>query len=146
MKYLFISIIFILTSCSAGPQEPGEKEMKAAAEKKYLQINHDLEQLAADCRNQGSVIVNPIKAFKCTSVCALDTKECKVLPTLEMVNFKKLACEKANGQPGFICDYRYEMTSPSKFVIGMFEKVYGKDNLAQARFFQSDSGWIMVQE
>lgn len=144
-QYILCVLLLALTACF-GPREPTEAQMSTAAGATYMKINSDLAALAEDCRQQGSVIVNPFKAVKCSSVCALDPKECKKLPTINMANFKKLACEKAVGQPGWVCDYQYEMASESSFVMTMFETVYGKENHGKGRFFEADGQWIMVSD
>ena len=147
MIRVIIPIVFLLSLAACGTQdsEPSEADMRPLVNKAYTQINQDVQKIAEECRGAGAIIVNPMKALRCTSVCSFDPKECKKLPTLEMTDFKKLACEKAVGQPGWVCDYEYGVASQSDFIMTMFKNVYGDTTRAQARFFKSDHGsWVMA--
>ena len=142
-KYSILFLVLILTACSLGDNPPSEQDMETAAAANYLEFNKKMEILAAECREAGAVILNPVKTVKCATICATDTKDCRILPTIEITNFKKLACSEAAGQPGWVCDYTYEISSQSDLVITMFQKIYGKTTTAQARFFKTDDGWMM---
>ena len=138
-------LLFFLSACSGQDRPPNSAQMKQAAGKTYLEINTEIQKIGDECRGKGGIIVNPILAMKCTSVCSFDPKDCKKLPLLEIEDFKKLACEKAVGQPGWICDYQYSVRSDSDLVMKMFQGVYGKETQAQARFFQTDGRqWVMA--
>ena len=146
LLYLALIPILMLTACEkSGNSEPSAEELRVAASQTVFQINDEVRRIADECRGEGSVIVNPLKAMKCASVCSFDPKECRKIPKLEMTNFRKLACEKAAGQPGWVCDYEYTVSSDSDFLMKMFENTYGNQSRAKGRFIKSDMGdWILV--
>lgn len=148
MKYIFSMLsLLLLVGCfeQEVKKEPTQEEIRAAATKKFLQINDDVRKIADECRGEGSIIVNPLKAMKCTSVCSFDPQNCEKVPEIEVTDFKKLACVEAVGQAGWVCDYSYTVTSESDFILGMFENIYGKNNQTQGRFLQTENNeWIMV--
>lgn len=142
---LLVCGIFALSACAESNKAPTEAELQSAASKSYSKINEEVSKIADECRGEGAVIVNPLKAMKCSSVCSFDPKECRKLPTIEISDFKKLACVEAVGQPGWVCDYQYQVTSQSDFLLKMFKNLYGTETFAKGRFFKSDHGdWIMV--
>ncbi len=146
MKYISaIFCLFILTACAESNVPPSQNELQTAATKSYAKINEEVAKIANECRGQGGVIVNPLKAMKCTSVCSFDPKDCKKLPTVDITDFKKLACVEAVGQPGWVCDYQYAVSSQSAFLLKMFKNLYGSETVLKGRFFKSDAGeWMMV--
>ncbi len=143
----FLALTFFITACSgSADRPPNDEELRVAASQTVFQINDEVRRIADECRGEGSVIVNPLKAMKCASVCSFDPKECRKIPKLDMTNFKKLACEKAAGEPGWICDYEYQVTSDSEFIMKMFRNTYGDQSRATGRFIKTDQGdWIMVE-
>ncbi len=140
-----ICMVMFIVGCTAQNEEPSQSDLELAATKTYMKINDDIREIADECRGQGSVIVNPLKALKCTSVCSFDPKECRILPEITINDFEKLACVEAVGQPGWVCDYKYSVSSQSEFLLKMFKNLYGTENLVQGRFFKDESGqWIMA--
>jgi hypothetical protein len=146
MRLLFLLLVlFFVAGCSAQEEAPSEEQIKNAASQSYLKINEDVRAIADECRGKGGIIVNPLTAMKCTAICSFDPQNCEKLPILEITDFKKLACEKATGQSGWICDYQYSVKTDSQFLMDMFTGIYGDKNQAQARFFKTDAGaWVMT--
>lgn len=146
MRVLIPVLLLLIVACAQKPVPPSEQEIKDAASQVYMKINADIRDIAEECRGAGAIIVNPLKALKCTSACSFDPKNCEKLPVLELTDFKKLACVQAVGEAGWICDYQYNISTDSQFLMDMFTNLYGTDTQTQARFFQTEQGeWVMAK-
>ena len=121
--------------------EPSEKEMHAAVAAKFAQINADLSTLAKRCERR-EFRNDPLLAMQCLTVCGAGGGSCSM--SFELTRFEKLGCEKAEGQPGYVCDYVAGFSSNSPFAKGAMNRLTGGGDTGQGRFLWRNDGWMFL--
>lgn len=101
-----VSACALLTACGG---EPSDGDMKAAVEKTFGGINKELDDVG---KMIGKDLSTKVKAFK------------------------KLACAKPEGKPGYTCDFEMTLTGP----------LGEKTEKASGRFVKEDRGWTVMEK
>lgn len=139
---LFLS--FLVMACGPHTSEPGSEQMLQAFTKSFDTVNEEMKEIAARCRAEGGMIVNPFLAMKCVRLCAQDPKNCQKLPEINVIAFEKLACAKAKDLPGWNCDFRYSLSTENSIIENLLNEVYGDEEIGTGRFFQTNGQWVMI--
>jgi len=62
---------------------------------------------------------------------------------MTITRFEKLGCARANGKPGYVCDFMFGMSGGAATAMGpTIGKLFGQGNAGQGRFLRSSTGWI----
>ncbi|MDO8606882.1 MAG: hypothetical protein Q7R40_10130 [Phaeospirillum sp.] len=105
-----LSVVFtacaLLTACGG---EPSDTDMKAAVEQTFGGINKELDGVG---KLIGKDLATKVKAFK------------------------KVACAKPEGKPGYACDFEMTLTGP----------LGEKTEKASGRFVKDDKGWTVMEK
>ncbi|MCY1295584.1 hypothetical protein D9M70_449310 [compost metagenome] len=59
-------------------------------------------------------------------------------------NFEKIACAKADGQPGYVCDYFIGMSSNSPQMGGAMGDMMRQGGAGQGRFIKRQDSWLFL--
>ena len=140
---LSIAVAFGLSSCMSGDNEPSEKEMRAAVRTKFDQINTNFRELGQKC-NRREFRNDPFLAMQCLTLCTVGGGKCST--SIELTKFEKVGCEKAAGQPGYICDYVVGFSSNRPFAQGALNQLTGGSNLGQGRFLLREDEWMFLPQ
>ncbi|CAA7611754.1 conserved hypothetical protein [Candidatus Terasakiella magnetica] len=100
------AICAVLTACGG---EPSEADMKKAIQGRFDDVNAEMKAVGAAI---GKELVITVKAFK------------------------KLGCVKAEGNPGYTCDFEMTMDGP----------LGEQSQKASGRFTASDKGWAVLEK
>lgn len=65
-------------------------------------------------------------------------------PSFHLTQFRKIACEKAQGKPGFVCDHVAGMGTDMRHLPPSMRVILGNGQVTQARFVRQAGGWIML--
>jgi hypothetical protein len=138
---LVACLLLLTPSALAQGGAPSEAEMREALMARFEAMNAGLEDTRERCRRrefQG----DPMMAMQCLAVMAAAGGDREL--TYDLTNFQKIACEKATGQPGYICDYYSGITSNSPFMQGSMARLLGGGSMSQGRFVRTERGWLLV--
>jgi hypothetical protein len=80
--------------------------------------------------------------MQCLALCGAGGGKCSL--SFEITQFRKLGCEKAEGQPGYVCDFVLGFASDSPFAQGALRQLTGGGNAGQGRFLRNDEGWLYL--
>lgn len=109
-RFAMLSVAFsacaLLTACGG---EPSEADLKAAVEQTYSNVNKEMNSVG---KLIGKDFSTKVKAFK------------------------KLACAKPEGKPGYSCDFEMTVDGP------MGEST----QKGSARFVKGDTGWTVMDK
>ena len=130
--------------------EPTENEMRAAVEAHFGQANDAADETARRCNNrefkQGQG--DPLLAMQCLAygmgAGVTDGGSSVRAPKFSLTRFEKIACEKAQGKAGYVCDYviGYGTNMPS-----IPAETIGRQGAAsQSRFVQRNDSWVMLEQ
>jgi hypothetical protein len=155
---LAVTTLYVCPAQASG--EPSEAEMRAAYEGRLNAINAHAQATAQKCNKreyrQGQG--DPMLAMECLAYAASAPGASRggaarggvarggvAAPQFQASYFRKIACEKAQGEPGYYCDYSAGMNSnlnapPS--MAGMMQR----GSVSQARFVKRESGWLMMPQ
>jgi hypothetical protein len=120
--------------------EPTESEMYDLLRAKFAAVAEQIQEMKSSCRG-GYSQNDPGKAVLCLmgglgGVAGADEP-------LKITRFEKLGCERANGKPGYVCDYLIATSGRMHDALGpSMAAIAGRGGAGQARFLQSSSGWI----
>src|SRR5690606_38995124 len=95
-----------LDAAAAPGGEPGEADMLAAYERRLQGVNDYARSTTEQCqrgeykRGQG----DPALAMQCLAFVTMRAGRGGA-PAMKATQFRKIACEKAQGEPGYWCDY-----------------------------------------
>lgn len=130
--------------------EPSEREMRAAIEAKFNNVNENANSQAERCNNRefnrgGG---DPVMAMQCLSYAIsggmTNGGRNVQAPQFKVTRFEKIACEKAQGKAGYLCDYVMGYGSNMAANSRMIEETMRNGAAAQARFVKRDGGWIAL--
>lgn len=140
-----------LAGAGAWAAEPTEVEMRAAVQAQYDNVNDASAESAQKCNNReynrgGG---NPLQAMECIGLAVggggmtRDGRGVKPMK-VSIITFEKIACEKAQGKAGYLCDYAmgYDTNNPNN-ITGQYTR---KPMAAQARFVQQGKRWIRLDQ
>jgi hypothetical protein len=57
---------------------------------------------------------------------------------------KKIACEKATSQAGYICDFTAGFSSPGATMPGSLGAMFSNGDMGQGRFVHTGEGWLFI--
>lgn len=130
--------------------EPSAEEMRAALEARHGNINANLQDIAERCNNrefnrgQG----DPLLAMQCLQLgvgggLSRDGRSVRA-PATRLANFEKIACEKAQGKPGYVCDYRAGMDIDMGNLPPSMRHLMAGGQITQGRFVKRGNGWMVL--
>jgi len=126
---------------SAAAGEPSARDICLAIADRFDGINDTYRERAAACR-RGDFKHNPMLAIQCLQLCGGTGGSCEV--SFNLTRFQKIACEKAQGQPGYVCDYVVNYSASSPVVQQAMSSILGSGTAAQGRFVPAPGGWIQL--
>lgn len=136
-RHAVIGLVAALAGMSAWAAEPTEKEMHAAVQAQFNNVNEGLKEKMEKCKNGTYDRNNPIEAMMCAGLIIGADKMVMTITT-----FHKIACEKAQGKAGYLCDYAmgYVANNP-------VADPYTREPMAyQARFVNQGNRWLRLEE
>ena len=80
--------------------------------------------------------------MQCIQLC-VSSSNCEI--SMGLTGFKRIACEKAVGQPGFVCDYVISYSSSSRSMAEILDAIGASGAVTQGRFVQMQNGWLRVR-
>jgi hypothetical protein len=125
----------------AGTGEPSSREMCLAIAGQFDAVNDTIRTKAAACRSGGNLKNDPILALQCIGLCGASSG-CEF--SMGLTRFQKIACEKAQGQPGFVCDYVLGFSSSNAAMAQMYASLGASGAVTQGRFVRTPNGWIKL--
>jgi hypothetical protein len=107
--FVLIAMISI-SGCSGGGGEPSEGDILEAVERSFEDV-YEMQVSAAgkDAADKARAVVNEVR---------------------------KIACVKADGASGYVCDIEVDITT-----------MFGRQKATRAaRFVEGDDGWVMIEQ
>lgn len=132
---------------SASMAEPTAQDMKTALESRFAAINEGMSDVADRC-NRRDFQNDPVLAMQCLQIAmtgGLKNGGSEVSSaSFNLSRFEKIACEKAQGKPGFICDYIAGMGSNMRALPPSLAALMQNGQMTQARFVQQGTRWLIL--
>ena len=125
----------------AGSAEPSARDMCMAIADQFDAVNDNLLAKKQVCES-GGFRNQPLLAAECLVLCGGTGGTCNLSYTL--TRFQKIACEKATGQPGFVCDYAIGISANNAQLEKMISNMLGAGQLTQSRFVKTANGWLRM--
>lgn len=129
--------------------EPSESEMYDALSARLQGQNEEARRIAERCNNrefnrgQG----DPMLAMMClqygVGVGTTGGGQGVAAPAFKISRFQKIACEKAQGEAGYYCDYVAGISGNLNLPPSMADMV-SAGSVSQARFVRRDAGWLLL--
>jgi hypothetical protein len=120
---------------------PSSRDVCMAVADQFDTLNGAVRSRGAACRSGGNLKNNPALAIQCIALCGGSTN-CEF--SMSLTRFQKIACEKAQGQPGFVCDYVVGFSSSNAAMADIFATIGASGSVTQGRFVRTASGWIKL--
>ena len=131
----------VLAALPTGSAEPSARDMCMAIADQFDAVNDNLQEKKRACEG-GGFRNQPLLAAECLVLCGGTGGTCNL--SYSLTRFEKIACEKATGQPGFVCDYGIGISANNaqleKMIIGML----GAGQITQSRFVKTADGWLRM--
>ena len=108
---------------------------------KFDAINDNLKSQEQACKG-GGFKNNPVLALQCLQLCGASGGSCNL--SVSLTRFEKIACEKATGEPGYVCDYIMRMSASSPAAQQALATIAPGGSTDQARFLKTAKGWIQL--
>jgi hypothetical protein len=128
---------------TAGSGEPSTRDMCMALADQYDGVNDTIRDRKAACE-RGDYKNNPALGMQCLGLCAGTFGTCDV--SFSLTRFQKIACEKAQGKPGFVCDFVVRFSASNAQMQQMLATVGGSGSVTQGRFVKAAGGWIKLAQ
>jgi len=127
-------------SASSLPGEPSAEDMLAAVMYPLNEFNHYFRGSAERCQ-QGLPANNPLMMINCINVMVVGEVQVRIS------DFVKLACVRAPGAPGYVCDYGMVIDSNQPLVQVFMRDLLGSSNLQAntSRFLETEAGWELIR-
>ena len=132
----FIGLTCALVGMSTWAAEPTEKEMRTAVQAQFNNVNEGYAGTMDKCRNGSFDRNNPIEAMQCVAGGVMGNM------VMTITTFHKIACEKAQGKAGYLCDYAmgYVANNP-------VADPYTRQPMAyQARLVNQGGRWLRLDQ
>jgi hypothetical protein len=123
-----------------GSREPSSRDLCMALASQFDAVNDTLGSRKAACL-RGDYRTDPALALMCIQLCGASSN-CEF--SMGLTRFEKIACEKAQGRPGFVCDYVAGFSSSNAAAAQMLATIGASGSLTQGRFVETPNGWIKV--
>jgi hypothetical protein len=127
-----------LSSGAKADVEPSEADMRGALESKAEALHSGQEALAEQCR-EGSSNNNVGDAVLCVAQ-GLSGGPMH----LSVQGFRKIACEKAEGRPGYNCDYEVQLNVGPDANPGALGILGTSGGECTGRFVKTSDGWSEI--
>lgn len=129
---------------NAGDREPTEKEMLAVFQASFDATNAEFKQKEAQCKSGAYRSNNdPALAMMCLAG-ALATGGRGGM-SKSLTGFQKVACSRANGAPGWVCDYVIQQDVSGFNAPPSLKEMVKTPTIQHARFVYTNGQWIIVQ-
>jgi hypothetical protein len=141
---LIVALLLVLTlACGRGSNPgPSEKDMYEAVKADFDALNARLSNLADSCHS-GGYRHDPILAMECLGL-GVGTGGTFSM-SVEISNFRKVACAEAVGQPGYICDYVLNFRTNNPNIQPILARALGPSgSVTQGRFVRQDRTWVRL--
>ena len=129
--------------------EPSEADMYDALNARLQGVNDEARRTAERCNNrefqkgQG----DPVLAMQClqfgVGVGVTQGAQGVLPPQFKVSRFQKIACEKAQGEAGYQCDYVAGFAGNLNLPPSLGTLVKNGE-MTQARFVRQDRGWLLI--
>ena len=130
---------------------PSGADLYDAIQARVNAWNSNWKETVQKCKNLGSGgQQDPILGLKCGTLYLANgdprdpNNAAKYDFTVKITVFKKVECAKANGHPGFVCDYEIALSQNNPALTGVLGTMMQGTNITEARFLYVDPGWIMA--
>lgn len=139
----------------AASGEPSEADMRAAYERRLGGVNKYMGQTADQCRRgeykraPGAPQGDMALAIQCLAIAGTGSAAPggapgTAAPSMQATNFRKIACEKAQGEAGYWCDYTAGIAMNMPMLPRSMSSMMEQGAVSQARFVRTDNGWLML--
>lgn len=119
---------------TAATGEPSESEMRQAIQERIDMVNGNIARM----RNTRPDKNDPIASLMALSGAAMgDTR-------YEIGAFRKIGAEKAQGKPGYMCDYMLQLRATGKSAGPLDGIMKWGGSLNTARFVKNDGRWLWI--
>jgi hypothetical protein len=127
-----------------GDREPTEKEMLAVFQGSFDATNAEFKQKEAQCRNGAYKSSNdPALAMMCLAGALATGGRGGISKSL--TGFRKVACSRASGAPGWVCDYVIQQDVSGFNAPPSVKEIVTTPTIQHARFVYTGGQWIIVQ-
>lgn len=128
---------------SDGKHEPSEKDLCLVFGRLFSAENQHYAETISQCR-EGGAKTNPIIAMQCISLCGATAGACDL--AYKITGFKKIDCGRAQGAPGYVCDYAISYSSNNQFMNNTMKSLVPSGMTATGRFVYQSNGWLKMHE
>ncbi len=131
------------------PGEPSESDMYDAFNARLQAINEEMQDVAKRCNNRAyrDGAGDPVLAMQCLQfgIAVGVTRDGQNVgaPQFKVSRFQKIACEKAQGEPGYRCDYVAGMSGNVNMPPAL-AALTRNGEMTQARFVRQAGGWLLI--
>ncbi|CAD5107574.1 hypothetical protein [Zestomonas carbonaria] len=140
--WALLPIMFWGLAC-AEEGEPSDAEMLAAIRQHYDAANAQMQELQRRCAyREYSNHHNPALVVQCLSVTGIAGSDEGL--ELQIGRFEKIACAKAEGQPGHVCDYFIVLSSGNPLMGRGMGDLMRQGDHAQGRFIKRQDTWLFL--
>lgn len=117
--------------------------MRAAVAAQYEQVNDGAREAAERCQ-RGEFRNDPLLAMQCVAmgVTVGGGRDFAAL-NVKLTRFEKIACEKAQGQAGYVCDYI--VGYGTNLQNNPMEGTTRRGEAAQGRFVKRSGRWVLLR-
>jgi hypothetical protein len=129
-------------SSPPGDREPTEAEMLAVFKNSFDATNSEFSAKQDQCKS-GAYKNDPALAMQCLAG-ALVTGGSGSLQK-KITGFRKVACSRASGAPGWVCDYIMQMDMAGFNAPPSVKEAITTPTIQHARFVFTSGQWILVQ-
>jgi hypothetical protein len=120
--------------------EPSEREMLGAVQDAFAAQRQNLKDMADDCQGPASRR-DPITNVRCLGALMVGADRGEV--GFRVKEFRKLGCAKAQGQPGWVCDYVASLSGAGS--MAAMNSLVGGASMSQGRFVPRGGGrWLLI--
>lgn len=121
--------------------EPTAREMEAAVSNIAQGLNAGQEELSDRCQRR-QFQNDPALALMCLAQMGAGGPM-----HVGVSNFRKIACEKAEGQPGYVCDYSFGVNLAAGRDMGILGEMARSGGSCTGRFVRTVSrGWVLQEK
>jgi hypothetical protein len=116
--------------------EPSEAEMRQAIQDRLDMMNENVAKLRNTRPQEG----DPMSAILALTGAVMGDTH------YEIGAFKKISAEKANGRPGYMCDYMLQLRASGKSAAAVDKMLALGGELCTARFVKTNDRWVWIPQ
>jgi hypothetical protein len=128
-------------SGGSGDRPPSEDEMCGAIRDKFAAINQNLSQTKQLCE-QRAFRNDPFLTMQCMVQYGASGGSGNL--SARLTRCEQKACEKAAGQPGYVCDYIVGFSMPTPAMPRSVDAYTSNGDYGQGRFVNTNDGWLFI--